>query len=219
MKDWISERDDDFFNLQAKVVNKTVVRKTAWVIPDARVDALVARRAEYEPLYLKSQEKGERTRGDISRHRNIRKIYEKELRNFAKEYLMFNSNVSRDERVEMGLTDPDTQPTPTAPDYVINLDAPALLLDWSHRGYVIVHFGVEPANEKRNAKPKDIAGVKIWYRIESGPWIYVADDTNSPYMHNLGLTEPTNVEYRAQWFDKKGRTGSYSETAKCTVSP
>jgi hypothetical protein len=122
-------------------------------------------------------------------------------------------------RETLGITVRDKEPTPIPPDYVANLTPPILLLDWKQRGQVTVHFGVNPENEKRNAKPKDIAGARISYRIESGPWIYVADDTNSPYVHFHAITEPTNVEYRAQWFDKKMRTGPYSETAKCTVTP
>ncbi|MFH0888244.1 MAG: hypothetical protein V1871_03450 [Planctomycetota bacterium] len=123
------------------------------------------------------------------------------------------------ERETLAITVPDKNPTPTSPEYVLNLAPPNLILDWKQRGQVTVHFGVNPANEKRNAKPTDIGGAKIWYRIETGPWVYVADDTNSPYLHNLAITEPTNVEYKAQWFDKKLRTGPFSESAKCTVSP
>lgn len=123
------------------------------------------------------------------------------------------------QREILAITVPDRKPTPTSPEYVVNLAPPILLLDWKQRGQVLVHFGVNPSNEKRNAKPDEIAGAKIWYRIESGPWNFVADDTNSPYTHNLAITEPQNVEYRAQWFDKKMRTGPFSETAKCTVSP
>jgi hypothetical protein len=119
----------------------------------------------------------------------------------------------------LAITVPDREPTPISPEYVVNLAPPILLLDWKQRGQVTVHFGVNPSNEKLNAKPADIAGARISYRIETGPWTFVADDTNSPYNHNLAITEPTNVEYRAQWFDKKIRTGPYSETAKCTVSP
>jgi hypothetical protein len=133
--------------------------------------------------------------------------------------LQKNPGLTDAQRETLGITVPDKNPTPTSPEYVANLAPPILLLDWSQRGQVLVHFGVNPSNEKRNAKPTDIAGAKIWYRIESGPWQFVADDTNSPYTHNLAITEPANVEYRAQWFDKKGRTGPFSESAKCTVSP
>ena len=122
-------------------------------------------------------------------------------------------------RAGMGITVPDTNPTPTAPEYVATLDPPLVLLDWSQRGQVTVHFGVYPANEKKNTKPADIVGVSISYRVETGPWQFLADDTNSPYIHSFTITEPTSVEYKAQWFDKKMRLGSFGQTAKCTVTP
>ncbi|MEW6026967.1 MAG: hypothetical protein AB1599_06720, partial [Planctomycetota bacterium] len=117
------------------------------------------------------------------------------------------------QRETLGLTVPDEEPTPTSPDYVVGLPPPILLLDWSKKSQVTVHFGVNPSNEKRNAKPVDIAGARIYYRIETGPWNFVADDTNSPYVHNFAITEPQNVEYRAHWFDKRGRLGVFGETA------
>ena len=211
--------DDDFFNFQGKLVNMVVVNALAWGIPAPAVAALVARRAAYEPLYHKAQEKDDRTKGDVDRHRQSRKIYEKELQVFVNPYIRFNDLVPRDNKIEMGIPPRDTEPTPVPPEYVANLAPPVLLLNWSKRGQVTVHFGINPTNEKLNAKPVNIAGAKIWYRIESGPWVWVADDTNSPYNHNFTITELQNVEYRAQWFDKKGRTGSFSETAKCTVTP
>jgi hypothetical protein len=122
------------------------------------------------------------------------------------------------QRQTLGLTVPDLIKTPTSPDYVVSLAPPLLLLE-PRRGLVIVHFGVNPSNEKLNAKPDAIAGANIWYRVESGPWAFVALDTNSPYNHNFAITEPQNVEYRAQWVDKKGRSGIFSETAKCAVTP
>lgn len=128
-------------------------------------------------------------------------------------------NTSDAQRETLGLTVPDRKPTPTAPDYVMNFAPPLLLLDWSKRGQVTVHFGVNPSNEKLNAKPEDIAGAKLWYRIGVGAWQFLADDTNSPYTHNFQPTDATNLEYRAQWFDKKLRSGPFSDPANCTVTP
>jgi hypothetical protein len=130
-----------------------------------------------------------------------------------------NPGLTDAQRETLAITVPDRRPTPTSPEYVASLAPPLLLLDWSRRSQVTIHFGVNPSNEKQNAKPEDIAGAKIWFRIESGRWEFVADDTNSPYLHNFAITEPQNVEYRAQWFDKKGRLGVFGETARCTVSP
>ncbi|MEW6026754.1 MAG: hypothetical protein AB1599_05635 [Planctomycetota bacterium] len=213
------KKDDDFFNFQGKVNNDVVINQVPWNIPPAEVAALTARRAAYEPLYHKSQEKENRTSADVLRHRQMRKTYEKELRVFIKAWLMFNPLVSDDQRKEMSIPVWDKEPTPISPDYVVSLAPPLLLLDWSKQSQVTVHFGVNPSNEKQNAKPVNISGAKIWYRIETGPWQFVADDTNSPYLHNLAITEPQNVEYRAQWFDKKMRLGVFGKTVGCIVNP
>lgn len=130
-----------------------------------------------------------------------------------------NPGLTDAQRKTLQITVPDRNPTPTAPEYVVTLDPPNLILDWSQRSQVLIHFGVNPSNEKRNAKPVDIIGARIWYRIGKEPWQFLVDDTNSPYTHKFAITEPTSVEYRVQWFDNKMRTGSFGQTDKCTVSP
>jgi len=146
-----------------------------------------------------------------------RVTFQADIRTVA-QLLQKHPNLTDEQREILGLTVPDLIRTPSSPDYVVSLAPPLLLLE-SRRGLVVVHFGVNPSNEKLNAKPDAIAGANIWYRVESGPWQFVALDTNSPYNHNFAITEPQNVEYRAQWVDKKGRSGIFSETAKCAVTP
>jgi hypothetical protein len=111
-RDYMPKKDDDFFNFQGNLVNKVVANKTTWSIPDAEVDALVSRRQEYEPLYHKSQVKQNRTSGDVFRHRDIRKTYEKEIREFVNAYIRYNPAITSDKKVGMSLTNPDTEPTP-----------------------------------------------------------------------------------------------------------
>lgn len=123
------------------------------------------------------------------------------------------------QRAILGITVPDRKPTPASPEYVTALAPPLLLLDWSGRGLVVVHFGVNPSNEKNNAKPHGIFGARIWSRQDGGDWEYVAVDTNSPYTHNFSITKPVSVEYRAQWIDKQMRPGPFSQTVKCVVTP
>ena len=105
-------KDSVFYALQAKVVNMSVANQVAWGIPAPAVAALVARRAEYEPLYAKAQEKKDRTAGDVDRHRQMRKIYEKEIQVFANAWLKYNPLVPGDKLVEMGFPRPDLEPTP-----------------------------------------------------------------------------------------------------------
>jgi len=109
---YIPRRDDDFFNFQGNLVNKVVANKTVWGIPDPAVNILTGHRSAFEPLYIKSQNKYNRTSVDVLAHRQSRKIYEKAIRTFVKAYLMFNPLVTDDKRVEMALTVRDTKPTP-----------------------------------------------------------------------------------------------------------
>ncbi|MEW6027275.1 MAG: hypothetical protein AB1599_08270 [Planctomycetota bacterium] len=105
-------KDDDYFNWQGKVVNKAVANQVAWNLPAAKVTALVARRAWYEPLYHKAQEKDERTKADVDRHRQARKLYEGELRAFINAHIRYNDDVPRDEKIAMGVPPRDLEPTP-----------------------------------------------------------------------------------------------------------
>ena len=109
---YIPRKDDDFFNFQAKLVNEVVANAVAWGISAPAVAALVARRAVYEPLYTKSQEKKDRTAGDVDRHRQMRKTYEKEIQNFVNAYIRYNPLITRDERIEIGIPPRDFEPTP-----------------------------------------------------------------------------------------------------------
>lgn len=107
--------DDNLFNLQGTYVNAVVVNKVAWGIPDTAVDPLVTRRAEYEPLYYKSQDKNTRTKSDVAAHRDKRIIYEKELRDFHNEWIANNSGIPDEQKLILGGRVRDTEPSPSQP--------------------------------------------------------------------------------------------------------
>lgn len=181
-------------------------------------DKMVAANNDWKTGYRSHLTAKDAARGAKGTKNNLRKRAESLSRNLAQRSTVY-PGTSNAHRAGMGITVPDTKLTPVSPDYVLLLAPPLLLLDWSQRSQVLIHFGVNPANEKENAKPDYITGARIWFRIETGPWQFLADDTNSPYTHNFAITEPTSVEYRSQWFDKKIRLGAFGDTAKCTVSP
>jgi hypothetical protein len=111
-KRYIPVKDDDFFNFQGNLVNIVVTNAAGWGIPAPAVAALVARRAEFEPLYTTAQNKTTRRRADVVAFRQSRKLYEKEIRNFVKAYLIANPLVTDEQRSEMALTIRDTEPSP-----------------------------------------------------------------------------------------------------------
>jgi len=154
-----------------------------------------------------------------------------------------NSQTTDEQRQELAITVRDTEPTATSPDYVQTLPTPLTLVDFSQPQRAIIHFGTNPGNERENAKPKYIAGARITFRlinpswseakskkmskfVENLPeytayneWLFVADDTNSPYLHIVETDMPLVIEYRAQWFDKKMRLGPFGEAVRVTISP
>ena len=104
--------DDNFFNAQGNFVNAVVTNAVAWGIPAPAVAALVARRAEYEPLYNKSQDKNTRTKTDVVAHRRSRKAYENELRTFHNEWIGPSTSIPVEEKLILGGREKDIEPTP-----------------------------------------------------------------------------------------------------------
>jgi len=113
--DWIPKQDDDLFNFQGNFVNRVVTNAVAWGVPPADVTALVTRRASYEPLYHTAQNKTTRSRADVLAHRQMRRIYEKEIRTMARQYLMNSPLVLDTDRINLGLTVRDIEPSPSPP--------------------------------------------------------------------------------------------------------
>ena len=104
-------QDKDFYPFQGNLVNIVVINAVAWGIPAPAVAALVARRAAYEPLYVKAQNKDTRTPTDVLAHRQMRQVYEKEISVFIKAYL-YNPLVTDLDRKSMGIPPRDMEPTP-----------------------------------------------------------------------------------------------------------
>jgi hypothetical protein len=108
---YMPKKDKDYYVFQGNLVNIVVANAPAWGIPAPAVAALVARRAAYEPLYLKAENKTTRTRVDVLAHRQMRKVYEKEISVFVKAYL-FTPLVTNEDRLSMGIPPRDIEPTP-----------------------------------------------------------------------------------------------------------
>ena len=104
--------NDNFNNAQGIYVNGVVTYAVAWGISAPAVAALVARRAEYEPLYNKCQDKNTRTKNDVVAHRRCREIYEKELRDFHNKWIDGNDSIPAQDKMILGGREKDIEPTP-----------------------------------------------------------------------------------------------------------
>ncbi|MBI4723419.1 MAG: hypothetical protein HY769_10590 [Candidatus Stahlbacteria bacterium] len=81
-----------------------------------------------------------------------------------------------------------------------------------------------PVGTDSSAKPKGIDGVIIWYAEGGIPtdekeWRFLAMDSNSPHIHNVGNDATVTLAYKAQWFDKRKRRGSFCDPVIVAVTP
>ena len=127
------------------------------------------------------------------------------------------------DRAAAGITVPDPDKTPTDPQAVALLEPPLLLLDFGIRHQVTIHWGPNPEDERRNAKPAGVMGCEIQYAKDALPadptgWISLGLDTTSPLLHHIPYTTPSTYYYRARYVDKKLNYGNFGDPVKCTVS-
>ena len=182
------------------------------------VDAL----AEYETKLAAHNAARDTARAAAEDKDNARDALETVLRILAQK--MQNDPVMTDyHREQLRMTVPDTTPTPQPEELIQTTPAPLILVDTSHRGEAVIHFGSSPSNESANAVPQGVAGAKLYYHVGGVPdlesdWRFLADDTNSPYVHNVAEAKPVTLAYRALWFDRRMRVGPFGDPTEVAIS-
>lgn len=132
-------------------------------------------------------------------------------------------NTTDADRAAAGLTVPDTTITRTAPDSVKTIPPPVLILDFSLRRQVTVHWGPNPGNERENGRPAGTLGCEVQVArggipSDEAAWEALEIDGESPLVHAVNETEPTTFAYRARYFGKNLKFGPFGDPATCTVS-
>jgi len=127
------------------------------------------------------------------------------------------------DRANAGLTIPDTTSTPSSDDKILTTPAPLLLLDFSVRRQVTIHWGPNPHNEHQNARPAGTIGCQIEYAIGGIPasendWHVLETDTESPCIHSVHEEAATTIAYRARYVGKNLKLGAYGDPVVCTVT-
>jgi len=127
------------------------------------------------------------------------------------------------QREAAGIPVADPTKTPQSPDDILAILAPLLLLDFSVRRQVTIHWGPNPGNEHENGKPEGVFACQIQYAVDTLPeddtgWMLVGQDTESPIVHKTNFTAARKVFYRACYLDRKLRPGPFGDVSECTVS-
>ena len=188
----------------------------------AQAAELTAKRDAWDAGYGRHIEAHHASMAATAEKDRLRREAEQMVR-FCSGYIQRRRETTNDQRVSLGLRIPDRKPTPLSPDAVLRISPPSLVLDWSQRGQVSIHFGPNPSDEHRNGLPEGVRGVRLWWApadpekdLEHLAWEWLADDTRSPYLHVHRV--PGTVFYRAQYLDRKLRLGPLGGPVSASVT-
>ena len=133
--------------------------------------------------------------------------------------LQASADVDDTERKALGITVPDTTPTPVGPPTT----RPLVTVDTAQRLQHTIAFQDELTPTSR-AKPEGVRGAQIWVKIGDPPptdpneLTYLATDTRTPYVTDFDGVDGNKVaHYMLRWESTRGDVGPWSETASATI--
>ncbi len=133
--------------------------------------------------------------------------------------LQASADVDDTERAALGITVPDTKPTPVGPPTT----RPVVTVDTSQRLQHTIAFADETTLTSR-AKPAGVRGAQIWVKIGDPPptdpneLTFLATDTRTPYVTDFDGADANKVaHYMLRWESTRGDVGPWSETASATI--
>ena len=227
--EFIPKRDDDFYNLVKNLVDilhelveevpppgpspspspaPSTEKWQAWGVPETKMSRLDDDFEDYEAMYHIAQSKKNRKTSDVDNHRQSRKGLEKYLREFVNQYLRYEDQVLRGEKVRMGIMPADTEPSPVHGSHLGTL-APVVGLKNMGGGKIDARFR-RTADQTRGSVPKGfeaelryVIGIALPPDPEDIPYRTSVISSKSRFQFDAGMTNlgKTLVGY-ARWRHK-----------------
>ena len=134
--------------------------------------------------------------------------------------LQASAAVDDTERAALGITVPDTEPTPTGPP----TSSPIATVDCRQRLEHSIDF-MDENTPTRKAKPAGVMGAEIWVKVDDPPPVdpetdlrFLGLDTRTPYLAQYnGADGGKRAHYMLRWVNAKGDKGPWSETVSVTI--
>ncbi|MDR1722448.1 MAG: hypothetical protein LBR84_00735 [Tannerella sp.] len=136
-----------------------------------------------------------------------------QVRHFVNRLIRYNDALTDADRIQMGLTVPDTSPTPTTPPD----SYPQATIRLPHQCEIELHYADSAAPTGSRAKPPGVHGAEIRQAILPAP--PTEDDqlvqsdfsTRSPHAFTYNLSQRgQTVYYRLRWETTRGMKGPWS---------
>lgn len=221
-KDWVPSEQAKFFTFQGVFVAIIVAAVAAglWGITEAAKDVLVALQQTFIDAW--NAYKNPKTRNELNTNakNTAMKALKTGIRDFTSEHIRNNSMVPKDKKLEMGLPDPDTKPSP-APVPSTN---PVLQIDTADVARHKVLFKNEAPDDSR-AKPLGVDLVEIRYKVNSpapvgpGECTHTIIAKRSPKLIVFASKDSgKRVWYFARWVNTLGEPGPWSTRRSAIIT-
>lgn len=222
MADYVPRKDNAFNEWLDNLTRFCDTHGAEVGLPADVTAALDAAREEWQDAYAGHLQAQTRARSAAAAKQEQRKTSAESARRAVR--ILQASPLMTDAFREMaGVTIPDAVPTPFNPELIRMQEPPLVLLDWSIRSTMVIHFGQNPANEHENPLPPGMIGARIWSTDKGRDarecdWTFLADCRRSPYIHKVNNGGAITITYRVQYIDREFATGVFSAPAAGTVS-
>ena len=222
MPHYIPQSDPGFDAWQNNFVTYVNANASALGITPAEVAELIGTRVAWNTSYSMNITAHNAARGATEAKDNSRDAHESVIRKLTKK-VQAREETTDVQREALDITVPDTTRTPLSEQIVLTEPPPRVEAICTAPKQVRVDWYPTPVDTESEAKPQGIDGVAIWYAEggipadESG-WRFLALDTNSPYVHNVGNDETVTLAYKSQWFDRRKRMGPFCDPVTVAVT-
>ena len=123
-------------------------------------------------------------------------------------------NTTDDDRAAMGISLSASGATP--PINLETIPPPKLLAIYNGGEEVVIHWGTNPANERRNPRPPGTRACAVQTArggipADDSGWVSLDWEAKSPVIHSIQASGPLTIAYRACYILKNLKQGPYSE--------
>ncbi len=207
---FIPASHDGFFRWQNDFYNRVNEKLNSFKIDAAKLKDVTAAKSKYEQAYLRASNPESANRSDRVERNERAAQYKTAIRAFVNENIRFNSSVSDYDRNYLGLTVPDTKPTP-AP---VPVTHPVLKIDFSQPSRHTLHIIDEEKSGRQ--KPGGVQQCEVWYKItdeQPGHYSelqYAGIATKSTFLIEYDSADAgKKVWYNARWLNTRGQHGPW----------
>jgi hypothetical protein len=221
--DYLPTGDAGFNTWQGDFVAPIAAAPATYGLTAAEAAELTAAQTDWIADYAAHSTAQNAAHAAAQRKDDSRDAFETVIRSLARRIQGYRL-VTAEMKKQLGITVPDTTKTPLSEQIVLDTPPPVIKAKCTASKTVRIDWYPDQAPGESEALPQGIDGVNIWVAeggipSDESQWRFLAMDTNSPYVHNVGNDSTMTLAYKAQWFDRRKRLGPFCDPTVVAVTP